>query len=167
MYVANNVLYAWKEIVIPILLYLLLIPWIGIEHEVGLLFVCFLLALVGFMLIKNYWITGFTDQVVGNNEASKRQRRWHTETLKVPEPQSNPASSTTPRDPSLSTTMKRSFSRSDSTASDEPPKERVGEFPWFFNLIVNISWNYCFSVRISSLSFIWQFRHLQSLQLIL
>lgn len=65
------------------------------------------------------------DQVVGNNEASKRQRRWHTETLKVPEPQSNPASSTTPRDPSLSTTMKRSFSRSDSTASDDPPKERV------------------------------------------
>ncbi|KAI8536178.1 hypothetical protein RHMOL_Rhmol10G0235900 [Rhododendron molle] len=65
------------------------------------------------------------EQVVGNNETSKRQRRWNTETLKVPERQIDPASSTTPRDTPLSATMKRSFSRSDSTASEDPPKERV------------------------------------------
>ncbi|GFY94151.1 SAP domain-containing protein [Actinidia rufa] len=65
------------------------------------------------------------DQVVGNNETSKRQRRWNSENLKVPEPQSNIASSTTPKDMFPSTTSKRNFSRSNSAASDDAPKERV------------------------------------------
>ncbi|PSS21521.1 Apoptotic chromatin condensation inducer in the nucleus like [Actinidia chinensis var. chinensis] len=67
----------------------------------------------------------FTDQVVGNNETSKRQRRWNSENLKVPEPQSNIASSTTPKDMFPSTTSKRNFSRSNSAASEDAPKERV------------------------------------------
>ncbi|GFY80284.1 SAP domain-containing protein [Actinidia rufa] len=65
------------------------------------------------------------DQVVGNNETSKRQRRWNSENLKVPEPQSNIASSTTPTDMFPSTTLKRNFSRSNSAASEDAPKERV------------------------------------------
>ncbi|XP_057500976.1 formin-like protein 5 [Actinidia eriantha] len=65
------------------------------------------------------------DQVVGNNETSKRQRRWNSENLKVPEPQSNIASSTTPKDMLPSTTLKRNFSRSNSAASEDAPKERV------------------------------------------
>ncbi|KAF7130627.1 hypothetical protein RHSIM_Rhsim10G0156100 [Rhododendron simsii] len=79
----------------------------------------------GLRVILEKWISCQSEQVVGNNETSKRQRRWNTETLKVPERQIDPASSTTPRDTPLSATMKRSFSRSDSTASEDPPKERV------------------------------------------
>ncbi|XP_057501169.1 uncharacterized protein LOC130785115 [Actinidia eriantha] len=65
------------------------------------------------------------DQVVRNNETSKRQRRWNSENLKVPEPQSNIASSTTPKDIFPSTTSKRNFSRSNSAASEDAPKERI------------------------------------------
>ncbi|GFY94150.1 SAP domain-containing protein [Actinidia rufa] len=65
------------------------------------------------------------DQVVGNNETSKRQRRWNSENLKVPELQSNIASSTTPKDMLPSTTLKRNFSRSNSAASEDAPKECV------------------------------------------
>ncbi|KAM7529242.1 hypothetical protein LguiB_032652 [Lonicera macranthoides] len=61
-----------------------------------------------------------------NNESTKRQRRWNTEGLKVIEPQSiniSP-STTTPKD-AFQPIGKRSFSRSDSMASVEAPKERV------------------------------------------
>ncbi|CAI9763457.1 unnamed protein product [Fraxinus pennsylvanica] len=62
---------------------------------------------------------------VGNNDVVKRQRRWNSEALKVPEPQSgNIVGSITPKDP-FKPAFKRSFSRSDSTVSEETPKERV------------------------------------------
>ncbi|XP_022867038.1 uncharacterized protein LOC111386794 [Olea europaea var. sylvestris] len=62
---------------------------------------------------------------VGNNDVVKRQRRWNSEALKVPEPQSGSiVGSITPKDP-FKPAFKRSFSRSDSTASEEMLKERV------------------------------------------
>lgn len=81
----------------------------------------------------------FTDPVA-NNEPIKRQRRWNSDGLKVPEPHStNSTPTTTPKDTFqttpkgtfLSTGLKRSFSRSDSTNSDNTPKERVGELLMF------------------------------------
>lgn len=67
--------------------------------------------------------------MVGNNESIKRQRRWNAENLKIPpEPQNAAHTSTsTPKDVHQSTALKRNFSRSDSTASEDPSKERVGE----------------------------------------
>ncbi|XP_041008063.1 apoptotic chromatin condensation inducer in the nucleus-like [Juglans microcarpa x Juglans regia] len=63
---------------------------------------------------------------VANNEPIKRQRRWNSDGLKVPEPHStNSTPTTTPKDTFRSTDLKRSFSRSDSTNSDNTPKERV------------------------------------------
>ncbi|KAL2528207.1 uncharacterized protein Fot_20808 [Forsythia ovata] len=62
---------------------------------------------------------------VGNSDVVKRQRRWNSEALKVPELQSsNIMGSITPKDP-LKPALKRSFSRSDSSVSEETPKERV------------------------------------------
>ncbi|KAI4345207.1 hypothetical protein L6164_012350 [Bauhinia variegata] len=67
----------------------------------------------------------FDDQVsVGNNEPAKRQRRWNSGNVKVPGPQSTSLTpSTTPKDESIA--QKRSFSRSDSSATDDAPKERI------------------------------------------
>ncbi|XP_059432289.1 uncharacterized protein LOC132165655 [Corylus avellana] len=70
---------------------------------------------------------------VGNNEPLKRQRRWNSEGLKVPEPQSSTTPTTTPKetfqttpkDTIQPTALKRNFSRSDSTNSENTPKERV------------------------------------------
>lgn len=63
---------------------------------------------------------------VGNNEPAKRQRRWNTETVKGPDAQSTtPRPATTPRDEPI--TLKRSFSRSDSSATDDTPKEHIGK----------------------------------------
>ncbi|KAL5751648.1 hypothetical protein ACOSP7_021831 [Xanthoceras sorbifolium] len=65
-------------------------------------------------------------EVVGSGEPLKRQRRWNTESLKIPgEQSSNLTHSTTPRDTLQPTTLKRSFSRSDSAVSEDAPKERV------------------------------------------
>ncbi|XP_022894747.1 uncharacterized protein LOC111409077 isoform X1 [Olea europaea var. sylvestris] len=62
---------------------------------------------------------------VGNTDVVKRQRRWNSEALKVPELQSgNVVGSIMPKDP-FKPAFKRSFSRSDSTVSEETPKERV------------------------------------------
>ncbi|XP_077224056.1 SAP domain-containing protein isoform X2 [Tasmannia lanceolata] len=64
-------------------------------------------------------------EAVGINEPSKRQRRWNSETLKVPEPQaSNLTPSSTPKD-AFQSTPKRIFNRSDSVLSGDTPKERV------------------------------------------
>ena len=55
----------------------------------------------------------------------KRQRRWNSGSVKVPEEQATnsvAAPTTTPR----STGLKRDFSRSDSSVSEDGPKERVG-----------------------------------------
>ncbi|KAG4989881.1 hypothetical protein JHK82_032192 [Glycine max] len=61
---------------------------------------------------------------VGNSEPAKRQRRWNTETVKGPDAQSTtPRPATTPRDEPI--TLKRSFSRSDSSATDDTPKEHI------------------------------------------
>lgn len=60
-----------------------------------------------------------------NSEIIKRQRRWNSEGLKVSEQQStNHSPSTTPKD-AFQTSAKRPFSRSESTLSQESPKERV------------------------------------------
>ncbi|KAF7834249.1 Apoptotic chromatin condensation inducer in the nucleus [Senna tora] len=62
----------------------------------------------------------FHDQVsVGNNEPAKRQRRWNSETIKGPDPQST-TPATTPKNESIA--LKRNFSRSDSSASDDAPR---------------------------------------------
>ncbi|GKV12152.1 hypothetical protein SLEP1_g23338 [Rubroshorea leprosula] len=64
-------------------------------------------------------------EAAGNNEPSKR-RRWNSENIKVPELQGqNHTPTTTPKDAFQPPALKRNFSRSDSTASDDAPKERV------------------------------------------
>ncbi|CAH8345146.1 unnamed protein product [Eruca vesicaria subsp. sativa] len=62
-------------------------------------------------------------EAVGNNEPAKRQRRWNSGTIKVPEAQAvnSAAPTTTPKLAGL----KRDFSRSDSSVSEDGPKERV------------------------------------------
>ncbi|MCL7030017.1 hypothetical protein MKW94_009745 [Papaver nudicaule] len=67
------------------------------------------------------------DQEVGkNNETPKRQRRWNSETLKVPELQASTLKSpTTPKDAFSSDAPKRSFAKSDSTLSPKIARERV------------------------------------------
>ncbi|XP_038891971.1 apoptotic chromatin condensation inducer in the nucleus [Benincasa hispida] len=66
------------------------------------------------------------DQAVVGNESVKRQRRWNSENLKIPEPQNAAHTSTSnSKDIHQSTAPKRNFSRSDSTASEDPSKERV------------------------------------------
>lgn len=79
-----------------------------------------------------YWITSRADQVaVGSNEPVKR-RRWNSENLKVPELQSPlQTPSVTPKDTFQTPSLKRSFSRSNSTMSEDAPKERVGELLFF------------------------------------
>lgn len=65
---------------------------------------------------------------VGNKEPPKRQRKWNSESLKIPEPQDSSASlSTPPKDLISNAGMKRSISRSSSTLGADSPKERVGE----------------------------------------
>ncbi|PWA74457.1 SAP domain-containing protein [Artemisia annua] len=60
-----------------------------------------------------------------SSEIIKRQRRWNSEGVKVSEQQStNHSPSTTPKD-AFQTSAKRPFSRSESTLSQESPKERV------------------------------------------
>ncbi|KAJ9561633.1 hypothetical protein OSB04_006793 [Centaurea solstitialis] len=64
-------------------------------------------------------------EAVTNSEVVKRQRRWNSEGLKVPEQHStNPSVSTTPKD-GFQVSMKHSFSRSNSSVSHVEPKERV------------------------------------------
>ncbi|KAM7253811.1 hypothetical protein ACFE04_031493 [Oxalis oulophora] len=59
----------------------------------------------------------------------KRQRRWNSESVKIPEQQSSNitvSTTTTPKEPIQSPpAFKRNYSRSDSTASVEEPKERI------------------------------------------
>lgn len=79
------------------------------------------------MIVFAYEST-FTDQALGgNSEPQKRQRRWNSESLKVPEPQSSNITPITPKDNFQSGAPKRNFSRSDSTVSEDATKERVGE----------------------------------------
>ncbi|KAG4211933.1 hypothetical protein ERO13_A02G133000v2 [Gossypium hirsutum] len=61
---------------------------------------------------------------VGNNELSK-WRKWNSDNIKVPEHQGNLAPTTTPKDTAQPAALRLNFSRSDSTASEGTPKERV------------------------------------------
>ncbi|XP_072992473.1 uncharacterized protein [Typha latifolia] len=64
-------------------------------------------------------------EAVGNNETFKRQRRWNSENVKVPEQQTTSAGgSIAPKDV-FQPTPKRSFTRSDSALSVDSPKERI------------------------------------------
>ena len=74
-----------------------------------------------------------TDQEAAeNSEIIKRQRRWNSEGVKVSEQQStNHSPSTTPKD-AFQTSAKRPFSRSESTLSQESPKERVGKLSFYY-----------------------------------
>ncbi|MED6179729.1 hypothetical protein PIB30_003528 [Stylosanthes scabra] len=67
----------------------------------------------------------FNEQVsFGSNEPAKRQRRWNTETVKGSDLESTvPRAATTPKDEPVA--LKRNFSRSDSTVTDDAPKERI------------------------------------------
>ncbi|GAB4847334.1 hypothetical protein Ancab_026390 [Ancistrocladus abbreviatus] len=63
-------------------------------------------------------------EAIDNNETSKRQRKWKSESLKITEPKSlNLSPSTTPRD--VLPALKRSFSLSNSSAGNDGTKERV------------------------------------------
>ncbi|KAI3794518.1 hypothetical protein L1987_37150 [Smallanthus sonchifolius] len=65
------------------------------------------------------------EKAVENNEIVKRQRRWNSENLTVPKQQpTNRSASTTPKD-AFQNPSKPSFSRSESTKSQDLPKERV------------------------------------------
>ncbi|CAN7033717.1 hypothetical protein IGI04_031785 [Brassica rapa subsp. trilocularis] len=69
-------------------------------------------------------LPGNDQEAVGNNEPVKRQRRWNSGSVKVPEAQATNSvapPTTTPK----STGLKRDFSRSDSSVSEDGPKERV------------------------------------------
>jgi apoptotic chromatin condensation inducer in the nucleus len=67
------------------------------------------------------------EEVVPNTEPIKRQRRWTGESGKVPERQTlTQVVSEAPKDV-FQPALKRSFGRSDSTASGDSPKERIGE----------------------------------------
>ncbi|KAK8577983.1 hypothetical protein V6N13_076657 [Hibiscus sabdariffa] len=64
-------------------------------------------------------------ETVGNNELSKR-RKWSSDNINVPEHQgSNLIPATTPKGTTQPAALRRNFSRSDSIASDDTPKERV------------------------------------------
>jgi len=96
------------------------------KQELYALYVALLLLffLYVFFIIL-YYLEHFVSEV-GNSEPAKRQRRWNTETVKGPDAQSTtPRPATTPRDEPI--TLKRSFSRSDSSATDDTPKEHIGK----------------------------------------
>lgn len=98
---------------------------------------------------------------MGNNEPQKRQRRWNTEGLKVPEPQSSNLTPVTPKDNFLSGAPKRNFSRSDSTVSEDAKKERVGELSFF--LMLDLRYSATFDL-IFYILIVLQFLHHQSHQ---
>jgi apoptotic chromatin condensation inducer in the nucleus len=65
------------------------------------------------------------EEVVANTEPIKRQRRWTSDGAKVPERQTlSQTVSDAPKDV-FQPALKRSFGRSDSTASVDSPKERI------------------------------------------
>lgn len=66
-------------------------------------------------------------EAVINSEVIKRQRRWNSQGLNIPEQQNiRPSVSTTPKG-GFQASMKHNFSRSNSSVSQEELKERVGE----------------------------------------
>ncbi|PON54197.1 Nucleotide-binding alpha-beta plait domain containing protein [Trema orientale] len=64
------------------------------------------------------------ESLVGNSEPVKRQRRWNSASLKVPEPQSSNITATTPKD-SFQSPASKGFARVDSVTNEDSPKERV------------------------------------------
>ncbi|CAL9202921.1 unnamed protein product [Musa hybrid cultivar] len=63
-------------------------------------------------------------EAVGSSEPPKRQRRWNSETIKVPEQASNLGTSSTPKD-AFQPTPRRIFPKSDSKPSGDAQKERI------------------------------------------
>ncbi|CAL9081990.1 unnamed protein product [Musa textilis] len=63
-------------------------------------------------------------EAVGSSEPPKRQRRWNSETIKVPEQASNLGTSSTPKD-AFQPTPRRIFPKSDSKPSGDTQKERI------------------------------------------
>ncbi|GJS44919.1 apoptotic chromatin condensation inducer in the nucleus-like protein isoform X1 [Tanacetum coccineum] len=64
-------------------------------------------------------------EAVTNSEVVKRQRRWNSQGLNIPEQQNTrPSVSTTPKG-GFQASIKHSFSRYNSSVSEEEPKERV------------------------------------------
>ncbi|MFS8018587.1 putative transcription regulator SAP family [Helianthus anomalus] len=64
------------------------------------------------------------EKAAENSETLKRQRKWNFENLEVPKQPTNLSTSTTPKD-AFQTVAKPAFSRSESTKSQDLPKERV------------------------------------------
>ncbi|KAJ0843646.1 putative transcription regulator SAP family [Helianthus annuus] len=64
------------------------------------------------------------EKAAENSETLKRQRKWNSENLEVPKQPTNLSTSTTPKD-AFQTVAKPAFSRSESTKSQDLPKERV------------------------------------------
>ncbi|RWW36801.1 hypothetical protein BHE74_00058145, partial [Ensete ventricosum] len=63
-------------------------------------------------------------EAVGSSEPPKRQRRWNSESIKVPEQASNLGTSSTPKD-AFQPTPRRIFPKSDSKPSGDAQKERI------------------------------------------
>ncbi|PON65271.1 Nucleotide-binding alpha-beta plait domain containing protein [Parasponia andersonii] len=64
------------------------------------------------------------ESLVGNSEPVKRQRRWNSASLKVPEPQSSNITATTPKD-SFQSPASKGFARVDLVTNEDSPKERA------------------------------------------
>lgn len=82
---------------------------------------------------KNFWLGGglFVDEVGGGSkEPAKRQRRWNTEILRTAEPQN---SSIALSENLVQTNLvKPILGRTDSTVSEDAPKERLGEYLFYW-----------------------------------
>ncbi|WOK97623.1 protein starmaker [Canna indica] len=63
------------------------------------------------------------NETVVSNEVPKRQRRWNTEMVKVPERQPSNLSTSTPKN--TFGTPRRAFAKSDSKPTGDSPKERI------------------------------------------
>lgn len=89
------------------------------------------------------WFFGSDQEAVGSSEPPKRQRRWNSETIKVPEQASNLGTSSTPKD-AFQPTPRRIFPKSDSKPSGDAQKERIGEIKilHIHNVCVKCKWFY-------------------------
>lgn len=75
-----------------------------------------------------FWcLLNAAEETVAATEPIKRQRRWAADGAKVPERQPISHSGSDAPKEIFQPALKRSFGRSDSTASGDSPKERVGE----------------------------------------
>lgn len=98
--------------------------------------ICMCTCMVSLLSLLYIIISLEGQETVANSETVKRQRRWNSDGLKgVETPTAAISPCTTPRDV-FQSASKRDFSRSDSTASDETPKERAGKSLSYFSMIL-------------------------------